>query len=171
MTSEDAAPTGSAPPPEPPRPGRASPSDIDPADLSILLGPRHRRWFARWGERGHGDPTLIAGRSALSYVHVLALVLAAGADVGAFDQIVQQILIQQSTYVVFVVVLGFTATVLYIAHASGVMFRDRRAGTLSFVAILPWICALTWLGLGVIAFFSQKERAGSHQHRFADDQP
>jgi hypothetical protein len=125
--------------------------DVQPADLHILLGPRDRRRFARWGDRGYSDPTLLAGRPRSAYLHVIALCLAALADVGAFFQIVELVMRQQQAYIVLLVVLGFTATVLYVAHAVGVLFRDRKAEAGWGSRILPYLCALIWLGLGLVA--------------------
>jgi hypothetical protein len=131
--------------------GGAKVPDVEPADMHILLGPRDRRRFARWGDRGHSDPTLIAGRPRIVYLHVVALCLAAGADIGAFYQIVELVLREQGPFLVLIVVLGFTATVLYVAHACGVLFRDRRAGAGWVGRIMPFVCVLIWLGLGVAA--------------------
>jgi hypothetical protein len=131
------------------RPGYET--DAQPADLHILLGPRDRRRFARWGDRGYSDPSLVAGRPRSTYVHIVALCLAALADIGAFFQIVELVMRQQQAYVVLLVVLGFTATVLYVAHATGILFRDRKAGAGWDSRILPYLCALIWLGLGLVA--------------------
>lgn len=131
----------------------AAPPDPDPADLGILLGPPHRRRFALWGDLGFCDATLLGGRSRMAYVHLLALLVAAGADVGAFSQIVEQVMSQQSAWLVWVVVVGFTGVVLYIAHAGGTMLRERKAGA----RWIPWagavLCVLIWAALGATAFW------------------
>ncbi len=121
------------------------------ADLQVLLGPRESRLYTPWGNAGHSDPTLLAGRPLSSYIHVIALCLAATADVGAFFQIVELVLPTYTEGLVFIVVLGFTATVLYLAHACGVLFRDHKAGAGWVNGTLPYLCALIWLGLGVAA--------------------
>ncbi|HXL88738.1 MAG TPA: hypothetical protein VN969_07075 [Streptosporangiaceae bacterium] len=126
-------------------------ADVQPADLRILLGPRDRRRFANWGDRSYSDPSMLAGRPRSTYVHVVALCLAALADVGAFFQIVELVMRQQQGYIVLLVVLGFTATVLYVAHATGILFRDRKAEAGWGSRVLPYICALIWLGLGLVA--------------------
>lgn len=125
----------------------------DPADLTILLGPANRRLFARWGDRGHADATLLGGRSRVIYLHVVALALAAAADIGAFSQIVDQLMSTEPAWLVAIVVVGFTATVLYLAHACGTMLRDRRAGARWVPWLAPSLCALIWLGLGAAAFY------------------
>lgn len=125
----------------------------DTADLTILLGPANRRSFARWSDRGYADATLMGGRSRVVYLHVVALALAAAADIGAFSQIVDQLMSTEPGWLVAIVVVGFTATVLYLAHACGTMLRDRRAGARWIPWIAPGLCALIWLGLGAAAFY------------------
>lgn len=122
------------------------------ADLRILLGPRERRWYAPWRDAGHGDPTMLAGSPRSAYLHVAALALAAGADIGAFSQIVQLVLPKQGDLLVYVVVIGFTATVLYLAHACGAMLRDCVAGAGWLRKGTCYFCAFVWLALGIAAF-------------------
>lgn len=120
-------------------------------DLQALLGPRERRPYAQWEDRGHSDPTQLAGRPLSSYVHVAALCIAACADIGAFFQIVELVLPNYTEGLILLVVFGFTATVLYMAHACGVLFRDLKAGAGWVNRGLPYTCALIWLGLGIAA--------------------
>jgi hypothetical protein len=145
--------TGHSDPPEPTSHSGRHDDELAPADVRILLGPRDRQRFAPWGDRSHSDPTLLAGRPISAYLHVVALVFAAGADVGAFYQIVQQVLRTESNLLVLVVVLGFTATVLYVAHESGALLRDRVAGARWIRGTWAYACVLIWLGLGVLAFW------------------
>jgi hypothetical protein len=121
------------------------------ADLDDLLGARDSRRYARWEDGGHSDPALLAGKTIATYVHILALCAAAAADIGAFFQIVELVLPDYSQVLVFLVVGGFTATVLYTAHACGLLFRDRKAGASWINRSLPYFCAMIWLGLGVAA--------------------
>ena len=118
----------------------------------------------RWGDTGFRDGTLLAGRPRNAYLHALALLLAAGADIGAFTQTVELVL-PQADWVVWIVVSGLTAVVLYIAHMIGVMLREANAASKSAEghtdkgtarlwrgsAILA--CAATWLAVGVLAFW------------------
>ncbi|HUZ37905.1 MAG TPA: hypothetical protein VMV17_16410 [Streptosporangiaceae bacterium] len=133
------------------KPGRTG-QDGDPADLHILLGPRERRWYTPWRDPGHADPAMLAGRPRSAYLHLAALFLAAGADIGAFSQIVQLVLPKAGNLLVYVVVIGFTATVLYLAHAFGVMLRDCVAGAGWLRKTACYFCAAIWLGLGIAAF-------------------
>src|SRR5579863_4700833 len=65
-------------------PPRASKSE-----LRRLLEPSDARRVPRWGEPGFRDGTLLAGRPRSAYLHGLVLLLAAGADIGAFVQVVE----------------------------------------------------------------------------------
>ena len=122
----------------------------DPGGLAGLLRPRVRRYTA-WGDLGHTDPTMLAGRPRIAYLHVLALALAAGADIGAFYQVIELVMPQQNAQLVLAVVLGFTATVLYLAHICGVQLRDAKAGAKTVHRSAAYLCMTVWLLLGVIA--------------------
>ena len=91
-----------------------------------LLDPSDASRVPRWGEAGFRDGTLLAGRPRSTYLHVLALLLAAGADMGAFVQVVELVLPDQD-WLDWLVVSGLTAVVLYLAHMIGVMLREARA--------------------------------------------
>ncbi|MFB9442323.1 hypothetical protein Dvina_04265 [Dactylosporangium vinaceum] len=58
----------------------------------------------------------------------------------------------EEPYVV-AVVLGFTATVLFLAHVAGTMLRDRKAGLTWVRGFVAWICLVVWFGLGCTAFY------------------
>jgi hypothetical protein len=102
---------------------------------------------------GFRAPSMIAGRPVGVFVHVVALVLAALADIGAFWQVVQLVMTRQPAWVAFVVVLGMTACVLYLAHSIGVQARDKVAR--SGPARWTWIALgfLGWVALGAVAFW------------------
>src|SRR6266699_1493321 len=115
----------------------------------------------RTGCRGgaRSDFVTALSRPAGAFLHALALLLAAGADVGAFTQTVQLVL-PQADWVALLVVFGLTAVVLYIAHMVGVMLREasaardsagnrRRLGR----GLTAFVCTLVWLGVGVLAFW------------------
>lgn len=106
---------------------------------------------ADWRDADHADASLIAGPPRGHRVHLLALTVAACADVGAFYQVVARTL-QTGVLTIWLVVLGFSATVLYLAHICGVMLRDRKAKA-------RWIgrpgiisASLAWTFLGLAAF-------------------
>lgn len=101
---------------------------------------------------GYGNAGLVGGRPIGTFVHVAALVIAALADIGAFAQVVQLIMTGQPAIVAFAVVIGLTASVLYLAHASGVSFRERAAKMPGRTA-LAWLCLSMWALVGFAAFW------------------
>ena len=126
----------------------------------------------RWGAPGFRDATLLAGRPRSTYLHALVLLLAAGADIGAFTQTVELVL-PQADWVVWIVVSGLTAVVLYIAHMIGVMLREANAASKSAggharritdrvgrgSAML--VCTAMWLAVGLARFLGAVHRAAS----------
>jgi hypothetical protein len=106
---------------------------------------------ADWRAADHADAALIAGSPRGHHLHVVALTVAAGADVGAFYQIIARTL-QTSMVTIWLVVLGFSATVLYLAHISGVMLRDVKAKARWIGTKAITLAATAWLLLGSAAF-------------------
>jgi hypothetical protein len=98
-------------------------------------------------------PGLVAGRSFMAKAHFVVLLVAALADFGAFAQVVQLVLTNQPAWVSYLVVLGLTTGVLYLAHAMGTIVRDRVARR--HAARWAWIVLGTaaWAAIGVIAFW------------------
>lgn len=103
------------------------------------------------GGAGYADPTLLAGRTRGSYLYLGALLFAVGADVSAFFQVIELVMPDQSQTIALVLVLGFTAVVLALAHGAGTMLRDRKAGVRWVPAAGAPLCALIWLLLGLLA--------------------
>lgn len=141
-----------------------APSKLGRSELRWLVDPRDGDRVPRWTDPGFRDATLMAGRPRSAYLHVLALILAAGADIGAFDRIVQLVL-PVSDLMVLIVVCGLTAVVLYIAHMIGVMLREAKAAPRGAAGALgragTWVarrlvaggCAVIWLAIGLMAFW------------------
>jgi hypothetical protein len=103
-------------------------------------------------DAGYRMPGLVAGRSFATKLHIVALLVAALADFGAFAQVVQLVLTNQAAWVSYLVVLGLTTGVLYLAHAVGTMVRDRVAG--HNAARWTWIVLGTagWAAIGLVAY-------------------
>jgi hypothetical protein len=108
---------------------------------------------AAWSEPGHADPTLLGGHPRSGRIYLLALLVAAAADIAAFYQVIQLVLGDLSTAWVIVLVIGFTGTALATAHFIGIMLRDRRAGAKWIQDFLIVIVAAVWLALGALAFW------------------
>jgi hypothetical protein len=142
-----------------------APPRVSRAELRRILEPHDANRVPQWAETGFRDPTLLGGQPRVTYLHLLALVLAAGADIGAFVQVVELVLTTQSIWTIYLVVAGFTVVVLYIAHMTGIMLRDARAqptGTGNRGARLQtWlgcrvaaaICVVAWGALGFLAWW------------------
>jgi hypothetical protein len=142
-----------------------APTKVSRTELRRLLQPQDASRVPRWGEPGFRDGSLLAGRPRTAYLHALALLLAAGADIGAFVQIVELVMPQQEDWVIWLVVSGLTSVVLYIAHTIGVILRELKAGQSGAVGLAgrmaAWlgrraalfVCLLVWLALGLMAFW------------------
>jgi hypothetical protein len=74
--------------------------------------------------------------------------VAALADFGAFSQVVQLVMRRQSAAISYLVVAGLTGAALYLAHAVGVVARDRVAGVGSARRTVALACLAGWLALG-----------------------
>lgn len=137
---------------------------VSRTELRHLLDPSDAGRVPRWGEPGFRDGTLLAGRPRGTYLHIVALLLAAGADLGAFVQVVELVLPDQD-WLDWLVVSGLTAVALYIAHMIGVMLREARAAQPGDGGIAglsggwlgrrfgTFVCAVVWLALGLMAFW------------------
>ncbi|AHH97320.1 putative membrane protein [Kutzneria albida DSM 43870] len=104
-----------------------------------------------YADSGYADTALLAGRTRGSYAYLIALLFAVGADISAFFQVIQLVMRDQAQAVALVLVLGFTAIVLALAHCAGMMLRDRKAGVRWVPAAGAPLCALLWLLLGLLA--------------------
>ncbi|MEU5907871.1 hypothetical protein ABZ780_26300 [Micromonospora sp. NPDC047467] len=97
---------------------------------------------------GYDDAALLAGRPLGAFMYLLVLVAAAAADYGQFYGVVKVVLPELTERMVLLIVAGFTAVVLFLAHAAGATLRDRRAGVKWIHRALPWLCLCGWLLLG-----------------------
>lgn len=114
-----------------------------------------------WTEPGHADPTLLGGRPRGHYIYVLAILLAAAADISAFYQVIELVLASLYPALVAVLVVGFTGTSLALAHFTGVMLRDRRAGAKWIQTFLITAAAVSWVALGALAFWVRVHSAAA----------
>jgi hypothetical protein len=93
-----------------------------------------------------------AGRPVAELGYWLALAVTAGADVAAFNQIVSLVMSDQNAWIVALMVAGFTACSLTLAHFAGRLARDVSAGhgTANRTQVLALVTP--WAVLGVVAF-------------------
>ncbi len=113
-----------------------------------------------WTEPGHADPTLLAGRPRSGHIYLLALLIAAAADITAFYQVVLLVQGDLNEALVIVLVIGFTGVALILAHFAGTMLRDRRAGAKWIQNYKIIIVISVWGLLGLLAFLVRL-RSGS----------
>jgi hypothetical protein len=138
---------------------------VSRAELRRIFEPRDATRVPQWAEPGFRDATLLAGRPRSTYLHILVLLIAAGADIGAFTQVVERAMPDQTNLMVYLVVSGLAAVVLYIAHMVGVMLREAKAtyprGAERGVRLRSWIssrvapvgCTVVWGALGYLAYW------------------
>jgi hypothetical protein len=115
----------------------------------------------KWHQAEHSNPSLLAGRSWTSWFYLGAVLLAGLADFTAFYQVMQRVLRNLPNQWLIILVIGFTAMALLLAHYLGVFLRDRQAGTRSNHPVLFPVCAVLWLSLGVMAFWVRWKVSGN----------
>ena len=116
----------------------------------------------KWHQPGHSDPTLLSGRfSGADVFYLIAIAFAAIADFIAFYQVLSLVLRNLGDLELKLLVVGFTAIALTLAHYLGVFLRDRTAGARwHHPAMLPG-CAIFWVALGIMAFWVRWKVSGA----------
>jgi hypothetical protein len=115
----------------------------------------------KWHQAEHSNPSLLAGRSWTSWFYLGAVLLAGLADFTAFYQVMERVLRNLPNQWLLVLVTGFTAMALLLAHYLGVFLRDRQAGTRSHHPVLYPACAVLWIALGLMAFWIRWKVSGA----------
>lgn len=105
--------------------------------------------------RGYQQPMAVTGRLIGEIVYLIALVLTAGADVVAFDQVLSIILHALGPTLIWVAVAGFTAMSLTLAHFAGRLLRDQAAGHGPDGRRAVWLLMIPWALLGLMAFVAR----------------
>jgi hypothetical protein len=95
--------------------------------------------------------TRVAGRSYAAPMHGLVLLLAAGADLAAFYDVLANHT-NLPNHLLYPLVAGFTVVPLSLAHSVGAGYRDRVDGAPDHRTALLWFAAGGWLVLGAAAF-------------------
>jgi putative Ca2+/H+ antiporter (TMEM165/GDT1 family) len=138
---------------ETPQPEAPGPHVDKEAESTVTDGrePTRRQDGQRRPDPGYRAPSLVAGRPSGIFLHSLALVLAAVADLGAFAQVVELVMANQPAVISYLVVGGLTATVLYLAHSVGIMVRDRVAKKGPARKTWVLLATLGWAAIGGVA--------------------
>jgi hypothetical protein len=106
-----------------------------------------------WAEPGHADPTLLAGRPRSAALYLAALLAAGAADIVAFYQVILLVLSTLPAYATAILVVAFTVLALLLAHYTGIMLRDRKAGAKWVPAFHVVFLCVVWFALGALAFW------------------
>ncbi|WP_230533783.1 hypothetical protein [Salinispora arenicola] len=107
------------------------------------------------GTVGVGRPTEAEPtphRASNVWLTGVALLLAAAADLAAFHQVISLVMRDEAAYLVWLLVCGFTATALYLAHTAGEGSRDWVERRVRPAAVIALTALGMWLALGVGAF-------------------
>lgn len=97
----------------------------------------------------------VSGRSSFTVpVLVLVLLIAAGADVAAFYDVLANHT-NSPDLVLYVLVAGFAVGPLWLAHTVGATLRDRVDGAPDYQPVVLWTAAAGWLLIGTGAFFAR----------------
>jgi len=98
------------------------------------------------------DAGEVSGRPLSELGYWLALAVTAGADVAAFNQIVSLVMSDQQAWIVALMVAGFTACSLTLAHFAGRLAGDVGAGHGTATRRSVLILVVPWAVLGIVAF-------------------
>jgi hypothetical protein len=104
------------------------------------------------GRAGYQQPAEATGRLTGDVGYVIALAVTAGADFAAFYQVLSRILQDLGSSLVAVAVAGFTVMSLALAHFTGQLLRDRKAGYGPDHHRAARLLLLPWAVLGLSAF-------------------
>jgi hypothetical protein len=141
--------------------GRQAAADSLVGAAAEVVAQREPRYLADQAEvartqralaNGHHDPAYVAGRPPTEWLHVAALALAAGADLAAFRQVVALVMRADSDWLIWLLVAGFTAAALTLAHFAGRFWRAVKAGEAGASRLNVRLSLGLWLVLGAAAF-------------------
>jgi hypothetical protein len=100
----------------------------------------------------HGDLSQMTQRPFNGALYLGVLLVAAGIDIATFYQVLALVMKNVPDQVVWLGVVGFTATALALAHTIGVRIRERKDTGDHALGASVWLCAIVWLFVGITAF-------------------
>ncbi|MGX7826034.1 hypothetical protein ACTG9Q_13165 [Actinokineospora sp. 24-640] len=101
---------------------------------------------------GYAHPPEVVGRSKGEIAYYIALAIAATADVAMFYAIASIIMKDDGELVIIMLVAGFTASSLTLAHFAGRIARDVSARHGPHTSRMVWLLIIAWVLLGVVVF-------------------
>jgi len=104
--------------------------------------------------RSYRDATLMINRSREDYLSLTIILLAIGGDIAAFYVVLARVF-RGSPLLIVLGTVGFAAAAVGLAHLVGQGLARRRCGDPRSSVILTVLAALTWLVLGVSAFYTR----------------
>ncbi|MEO3860750.1 hypothetical protein [Acrocarpospora sp. B8E8] len=130
---------------------RLPPNPGEPERGMIPSRPQFPERPSRRGT-GYEDPALLAGHSKATLRYLIALFLAALADLGQFLPVVERAQPELTNWQAGILVTGFIAMALFVTHMSGVLFREVKARNPIARRMAAYFCLMAWAGLGLTAF-------------------
>jgi hypothetical protein len=100
----------------------------------------------------HGDLSQMTQRPLNGALYLGVLAVAAGIDIATFYQVLALVMKNVPDEVVWLGVIGFTATALALAHTIGVRIRERKDMGDRALGASVWLCGVVWLFVGITAF-------------------
>ncbi len=104
------------------------------------------------GGAGYQDPAEAAGKSRGEYFYLAAMIVIGAADVAIFAQVIMIVLQSLNEILAWMLVAGFTASSLMMAHFAGRLLRDQRAGYGAAPTWMIWALGGVWAMLGIVIF-------------------
>ena len=105
--------------------------------------------------KGFDDATLAAGRPWSAFLYALALLAAFAADIGTIRQALGFAMPDSDQRTIDLIVIGFACVAVFLCHVSGVMLRERVAGTTWIRGRAAWFCIIVWAALGAATYLAR----------------
>jgi len=104
--------------------------------------------------RSYRDATLMINRSREDYLSLVIILLAIGGDIAAFYVVLARVF-RGAPLLIVLGTVGFAAAAVGLAHLVGQGLARRRCGDPRASVTLTVLAAVTWLVLGVSAFYTR----------------
>ncbi|MFC3492711.1 hypothetical protein [Glycomyces rhizosphaerae] len=150
---EDAKTVREAVVPAPPKNDFWAAAAPEPDGDTVQLKPTAASEPSPARRNGMVEKIILAGRSRATWFYLVALVVALGADVVAFYQIMKLAIPENSESFHIMMTAAISLAVVFLAHMIGVSIRHRAEEGRWRPGGVALGMAVAWLGLGVIACY------------------